>query len=360
MQLLRTSILGLVLASFFVACQNPNAQAWKTFLQCQDNCVSAALAVKDALTQDPKTILTQFKATYEAGDDRVIGWLYLLRDSVLLNPDFEDLVERQAIQKAVVDAAQPFARDPALNEMAKSVLDEIGSLRLEEEEVVEPALIPYTGTFAFTLPNDGGTGELKVSQRGVDRLAFELLVVGGKPAHNQGTITGEAKIISPGKAVYTSDANGGTCSLSFFYGSKGVEIQTVAGDPSTCGMGNGVSPDGVFARQGFEDSLLSPAAAQQAAKLVGKWQSLDDPKSTLTIDQGMYTPAYDGTDEASAIYWFAEKGFGDCGANSSGPTLVILAQDVACYAVVKADGKNLEISLLGGTGNTLRYQKIAK
>ena len=36
-------------------------------------------------------------------------------------------------------------------------------------------------------------------------------------------------------------------------------------------------------------------------------------------------------------------------------SLKVTGQDNVCYAVIKADGKVLELSQIGGTGNTNRY-----
>ena len=37
------------------------------------------------------------------------------------------------------------------------------------------------------------------------------------------------------------------------------------------------------------------------------------------------------------------------------PCLKIIGQDAVCYSLIKADGKVLELSQIGGTGNTNRY-----
>lgn len=107
---------------------------WADFKKCATNaCVAEALAVKDAFLQDPKLLLGQFQKTYEKGEDHVVGWLYILRDSVLLNEQYGPLETRLDLQQKIVAAAKPFEGDPTFGEMARSILSEIEMLALVAE-----------------------------------------------------------------------------------------------------------------------------------------------------------------------------------------------------------------------------------
>jgi hypothetical protein len=113
------------------ACQN-GPTAWEKFTACGSNiCVKEALEVKDAYLKNPEKMLRNFNTTFEKGEDHVVGWLYLLRDSVLLNDRFASFEQRTVLKKAIVEAAKPYGNDPKLAEMANSVIGEIGAVNLE-------------------------------------------------------------------------------------------------------------------------------------------------------------------------------------------------------------------------------------
>jgi hypothetical protein len=355
-------MLALSLMALFSACQNSSSGPWADFVACASNdCVVEALAVQDAFVKNPKQMLGEFQKTYAKGEDHVIGWLYILRDSVLLNPNQGKLEERIALQQAIVEAANPFVDDPKLGEMAKSVMDEIGNLALAaetEDEVIEPSSEPITGTYAFDLGGDQANGELQVSQLAYDRFQFKLAVVGNAPARNQGTLEGEAKLEPNNTATFSIKEFGGECSLQFTWTEAGVSLKTLKGDPATCGFGNGVMADGEYKRVKYDDPFFSAKDAANAAKLLGEWQSADDPKAGIKIAEGRYLDLYEGSDPMPAMrYIYYPTCPADCNPAAKTPCLKIIGQDDACFTVVKADGKVLELSQIGGTGNTNRYVK---
>lgn len=353
------ALWSLVLMISIFACNPKGTDAWDAFTACgSTNCVEEVLAVKDAFLENPEAILTRFNESDEQGTDHVVGWLYILRDSVLLNSSFASTEERFDLQQQIVEAAKPYQENAKFADMAKFVVDEIGQLAIAselEDEVVEPASEPFSGTYNFELPNDGGSGELLVSQISADQFKFKLMVVGGKPAHNQGTMEGLANILGS-TADFSTDEFGGSCKLSFNFG-DGVEITTLEGDPATCGFGNGVKADGVYRRTSFDDPFLSAADAKKVKMLQGSWQSLDDPKSVVKIVDGKYIEVYDGEEMSSAICLYYAKCPEDCGPAGAGACLKITAQDDMCYALVSLTATNLELSQIGGTGNTNRYKR---
>ncbi|MBK9489255.1 MAG: hypothetical protein IPO07_11020 [Haliscomenobacter sp.] len=352
---------GLCLMFCLYACK-PQAgnDAWTAFTECGTSaCVEEVLAVKDAFLKDPKAILTRFNESDEKGEDSVVGWLYILRDSVLVNSSFASIEERFALQQQILEAAKPFAEDPKYKDMANFVLDEVGALAIAselEDDVVEPATEPFNGNYAFELPNDGGSGELLVSQISAEQFKFKLTVVGGKPAHNQGMMEGTANILGT-TADFSTSEFGGTCKLSFNFG-DGVEITTLEGDPATCGFGNGVKADGVYRRTSFNDPFLSAADAKKVKQLQGNWRSLDDPKSVVKIVDGKYIDEYDGKEVSAAICLYYPKCPGDCGPAGGGACLKITAQDDVCYSLVSLTATNLELSPNTGRGNTNRYVRF--
>lgn len=354
------ALVALVCLSFF-SCQNTQKDAWDAFTACGTTaCVEEVLAVKDAFLKDPKAILTRFNETDEKGEDHVVGWLYILRDSVLVNSNYASVEERFELQQKIVEAAKPFQEDPKFKDMAKFVVDEVGMLAIAselEDDIMEPASEPFTGTYSFELPNDGGSGELLVSQLNIDQIKFKLTVIGGKPAHNQGLLEGTANIMGS-TADFATDEFGGTCKLSFDFSGDAVKIETLEGDAAACGFGNGVSANGTYKRDSYADPFLSAADAKKAAQLQGTWQSLDDPKAVIKIVDGKYLDVYDGEEVSSALNIYYPQCPKDCNPLGVGACIKNIGQDEVCFAVVSVNASNLELSQIGGTGNTNRYKRV--
>ncbi len=350
----------LVLASLWLlSCQPAEDASWAAFKKCGSNaCVQEALAVRAALVKNPKGLLKNFLSTYEAGEDHLIGWLYLLRDSVLTNPQAGTYEERIGWRDEVLNAAQPYADDPKLGEIARVIVQELESIAFADEVEEAPLFVEnlvFTGTYALDKGN-AGSGELSVSEQNGTTLRFRLLAVGAGPAHNQGEIAGTARRVSAAEARFSTTEFGSECALLFRWSSEGVEVITEKGDPAACGLGAGVVPDGAYARKGYNDPFLSAADAKKAALLQGEWASADDPKATIRIAEGRLFQLYDGQEVEPPVrcLYFA-KCPADCLPVATTPCLKVIGQDEVCYTVVKADGKALEISLIGGTGNTNRY-----
>jgi hypothetical protein len=342
------------------SCKTEPPGPWEAFVKCATNaCVAEVVAVKDAFLHDPKAMLEKFDQAGQKGEDHFIGWLYVLRDSVLLNSAYAGTEERFAMQQAIIEAAKAHEADPKYGELAKSIVGEIEVLAIASELEDLPAddFAPLTGTYAFELPNKGGTGELKVNRTDGENIRFDLLVVGGPPANNQGTMQGTAKLTS----VNTYDASttefGGTCRLQFTFDQEAVEIKTLEGDPATCGFGNGVMADNVYRMTSYDDPFLSGADAKTAKNLQGAWVSTEDPKSELLIENGMYVEIYDGQEISRTPYHYFPTCPAACNPVDKLPCLAVMGQDDICYSVIDASGKNLSISMIGGRGNTLAFKR---
>lgn len=356
---MRTTILHLTGLCFLIvwsaACKKTPAP-WAKFTACAaSTCVPEALAVKDAFLDDPKTLLTQFQATYAKGEDHVVGWLYLLRDSVLFNPRSGATEERFAMQQAIVEAARPFANDPVLGEMANSVLNEIETLAiLSELEDTPPAL---TGTFTYQLPNDAGNGELKVNPLEDGNLRFSLSIVGGPPAHNMGFMEGKATLRDDHIADIVTEEYAGKCHLQLTFSDNQVVIKTLEGDSPACGFGNNVIADGTYKLTDELDPFRGEGGDTPPAGIQGRWQSTSDPLSELMITEGDYIEIYNGREISKLVYAYHKKCPEDCNPGAEISCLKVIGQDYICYALVKTEAKSLELSMIGGTGNTLTYKR---
>jgi hypothetical protein len=352
--------LALLLSLF--ACKKDPGTAWAAFTKCGSNaCVQEAIAVKDALLSSPQAMLAQFHQTYEKGEDHTIGWLQILADSVLLNGNAAKLDDRLAMQQALIDAVKPFQKDTAIGETARVVLKAIAAVDVvaDEDGPEKGFHETLTGIYAYVLPGDAGNGELQVRQTTGDRFKFHLIVVGAAPAHNQGVLEGEAVMVSRGVFEYNTQEFGGKCTLRFIWKPGGMEIRTLVGDPAACGFGNGVRADGKYPRNSFTDPFLSDAELASVSALVGNWQSASDASITLQIgDDGRYRELKDGKEILSLPYAYFPQCPQDCGPVAAMPCLKVMGQDDVCHTIVKIDGQNLELSQIGGTGNTNRYTKI--
>lgn len=354
--------LFVTLLVLLIACQPTVKGPWADFIKCGSNaCVTEGIAVKDALLKDPKGLLEQFQQTYAKGEDHLIGWLELVRDSVLYSDKTGSVQDRFAVQQAILDAVRPYENDAHLGEVAKTITGTLGELAIAselEDDIVEPMTIAVMGTYTYELPNEAGSGTLQVSQTASNEFNFKLEVVAGPPAYNQGMMEGTATLNPDGTATYTINEYGGECTLEFTWSDIGVSIKTLKGDSPTCGFGNNVVADGDYTRQGFDDPMLSKADAKIAKNLTGDWQSTADPKSQITIVGGKYSERYDGELMGEYLCLFFPKCPGSCNPMAPTPCIQVIGQDDVCYTVIKADGATLELSPIGGTGNTLVYKKM--
>jgi hypothetical protein len=353
----------LLLTALLGACKNTettDSATWEAFKKCGTNaCVKEVVDVKNAFLKNPEQLLTEFQATYAKGDDHVIGFLYILRDSLLLNPKMGTIEARIALQQKMMAAAKPFENDPKVKEMAKSVIDELGAAAImsetEDEEAVDPSSDPITGTYSYD-KGDNGNGDLEISQLSADKFKFKVSVTGGPPSHTGGYLEDIATLVQ-NKGSFSMKQYGGECTLEFTLG-KDMTIKTLKGDPSTCGFGMNVMADGVYKRKSYNDPFLSKRDAAAAKNLIGEWQSTSDPKSSIRIGDGIYRDIYSGEKPMPALrYIYYPTCPKDCKPMAKTPCLRVIGQDDMCFTIVKADGKTLELSQIGGTGNTNKYVK---
>ncbi len=350
--------LCLALIFMLFSCKPPESGPWNAFKKCATNaCVKEVVAVTNAFLADPKPIFAKFKEGDATGEDHYIGWLYILRDSVLRNSAYASTEERIALQQKIIGVAKPFESDAVYGDFAKSIVGEFEVLAIASELEDLPAdYATITGTYAYELPNEDGSGELKVAVTDAENLQFSLDVVGKAPAHNQGMMEGSAKLVSMNVYEAKTTEFGGTCRLQFTFDGEAVEIKTLEGDPVACGFGNGVTADYVYRARSFDNPFLQGKDAKTAKNLLGTWVSTTDPKSEINLENGRYADIYDGENVGNAPYHFHPNCPKDCSPVAATPCLVVSAQDNVCYTVVKADGKTLELSQIGGTGNTLVFK----
>lgn len=93
--------------------------------------------------------------------------------------------------------------------------------------------------------------------------------------------------------------------------------------------------------------------------LGGEWQSTQDPKAHIVLEEGKYTNRYDGKVVDANPYQLLDACPESCGkALPDTPCLQVKGQDEVCYAILIADGEKLELSQVNGTGNSNPYQRF--
>lgn len=349
--------MGLGLIALFFACKNTSGP-WQKFMACgTNNCVAEVVAVKDAYLQDPKPLFEEFIQTNERGEDHFVGWLYILRDSVLLNPNYGPAADRVAMQQALVAKSKEFENDPKYGEWAKSIIGEIEMLAIlsetEGESVVEHFTI--TGTYTYELPNNAGSGEIKIYPSDDGTAQYALQVVGPAPAHNQGMMEGTAPLKGNVVTITNTDF-GGKCVIEMTFANAEVVVKTLSGDSPTCGFGNNVMADGTYKLVDDMNPFMEVGGDEIPANLEGIWVSTTDKQFEVVIGNGKYTEVYASEAGPKMPVSYHKSCPKDCNPVADTPCIKVHGQDEVCYVVVKADGKNLELSQIGGTGNTMVFK----
>lgn len=115
------------------------------------------------------------------------------------------------------------------------------------------------------------------------------------------------------------------------------------------------------ATEATDASASTAAATDASAMLQGKWQSADDPKSIMEITGDQLIQQYDGKMlEARKFAYSADCSGNECtgGAGNKGCYTSASDMDIECYSLVSISDASMETSLVGATGNTLKYNKI--
>lgn len=95
-------------------------------------------------------------------------------------------------------------------------------------------------------------------------------------------------------------------------------------------------------------------------KLQGKWRSLDDPRSTRSIQGNKVFDYYEGFEQVMEMTFE----IGDNCLNASNNASLDVSQSYMtfnevdqCFYIIKLDDRDMELSLVG-RGNTLRFRRF--
>jgi hypothetical protein len=347
--------IGLVF--FIFSCKTKESGPWQKFMACATNaCVAEAAAVKDAFLVDPKPLFEEFILTDKRGEDSYIGWLYILRDSILVNSNYASIEERFAMQQAIIAKAKEYENDPKYGDWSKSIIGELEMLAIASELEDVPGELGVTGTYAYELPKEAGSGEIEVLDNGDNTIRYNLVVVGPPPAHNQGYMEGTAPF-NGGVATITTTEYGGKCTITLTFADDQIVAKTLAGDDATCGFGHNITADGTYKMVDDLDPFRAEGGDEVPSTIEGNWQSTEDAKSEVKIEGGQYIDIYDGKEVANSAFSYHKVCPEDCGPAGKEPCIRTIGQDAMCYTVIFADGKTLQLSLIGGRGNTLSFKR---
>lgn len=225
----------------------------------------------------------------------------------------------------------------------------------KESNTSEPAF--SIGTYSMERDDDQGSGELVLSEV-PEGLMAELTVVGAGPSYNQGYIKGLLTLRNNNsEATLETTEFGNPCKLLFqLQDSTLIKVSTLEGDPASCGFGAGVMADGTYKLVDSTKGQLEPIDAND---LTGHWRSTIDPTYELTLAEGKFTEYNRGEKVDELKYEFFENCPEDCFDGQLDNCLKAWNdRDTFCYVVLKANLQELEMSLLGGTGQSLVFERL--
>lgn len=149
----------------------------------------------------------------------------------------------------------------------------------------------------------------------------------------------------------------GSCKLLLkLKDSTTIHISTLESDPASCGFGAGVTADGTYVIKLLDNGQLEPINADD---LIGRWRSTVDSTYEISIADGKFVEYNRGQKMNALLYEFFNKCPEDCFSGQVNNSLKAWNdQDTFCYIVVKLSLHELELSLLGGTGQSLLYERL--
>ena len=102
-----------------------------------------------------------------------------------------------------------------------------------------------------------------------------------------------------------------------------------------------------------------PGLPPNAKELLrGTWKSTDDADSQLIITEKQYIERYKGQPDAASPLRVQPQPCGEKPSRKPSGTLYLDTSDF-CYYVVSVSATRLELSEVGGRGNTLTYKRVA-
>jgi hypothetical protein len=97
------------------------------------------------------------------------------------------------------------------------------------------------------------------------------------------------------------------------------------------------------------------------ALLQGKWQSVEDSKSTFVLKGKVLTTYYNNKKVINEKFSYVADCSGNA-CNGGSSKLGCYSQagefDITCYSIISISDTELKTSMAGGTGNTLTYKKV--
>jgi len=96
-------------------------------------------------------------------------------------------------------------------------------------------------------------------------------------------------------------------------------------------------------------------AAFDAGLLVGVWQALTDPNEIVSFDGSLRRSLYEGEETESNVYKIQSS----CDGTRDTGSYYIVTDDDFCFVIVTLNKSRLDVSMIGGRGNTLTYKRLS-
>lgn len=113
--------------------------------------------------------------------------------------------------------------------------------------------------------------------------------------------------------------------------------------------------------ESYEAPAAAPAAPALAEQVAGRWQSAADQKEIVEFTEDSYVSYYDGEKLIEEKLEWHEQCPGFCqpeGVSVDQCFTISGEFDITCYYVVSVTATQLQMSMLGGRGNTLIYNRV--
>jgi hypothetical protein len=106
---------------------------------------------------------------------------------------------------------------------------------------------------------------------------------------------------------------------------------------------------------------VQEAAPDVMTLIKGKWQAVEDANSVVEISDATFTLFYEGAKMETRQFTYVSDCKSDACPNAGSEYGCFTSAgefDVECYTIVSVSETDLEVSLAGGTGQSLTYKKV--
>lgn len=185
---------------------------------------------------------------------------------------------------------------------------------------------------------------------------YRLTILGTVSNTYKTSLEGDIEILD-GKAIIRTNEVEGTCAIKIqSLDSLTIQLETIEGDSNTCRAGGEIIPIGIYRLQKETKSALGLIDPTQ---MIGIWRNIKDPTFEIKIDEEEYIE-YNRGQKVNSMKYKVSADYSDaCSQNSSSSCLTVWGDtDTFCFSIIHADIKLLELSMMGGVGPSLQFERL--